>query len=234
VKGILFDDFEVVLDERLAKPMGGTWQGPIVKGKLTAWEPALLRFFWQAMCEYDNPVVLDIGASTGGVCLLGKFVDVAKIVAFEPMPLACSILRSNVQLNGLEEFIEVHEKALSDKDAHDSVLKIPERKNAGMATLGVPRRFKKWSTHKVTTCSLDSFRMDKVDLVKIDTEGAELPILLGGEETIRSWMPPILFESERTNVSQFGYKTGDIIKLLRSWGYRHFERIGKEDVWATT
>ena len=234
MKGILFDDFEVELDDRLARPMGGSWQGPKVGKKLTAWDPDTLRLLWQAMLKLDMPIVLDIGASTGGLCLLAKFVDVARVMAFEPMPLACSILRHNVQLNELEDFVEVYEKALSDKNGHESVLKIPERKNAGMATLGTPRRFKKWSTHKVTTRTLDSFRIDQVHLVKIDAEGAELSILLGGEETIRSWMPPILFESERTNISQFGHKVGQLTSLLQSWGYRHFERIGKEDVWATT
>lgn len=233
MKGILFANFEVELDDRMADPMGGAWQGPLVDGKLTAWDSDVVHSFWQAMYKLDEPVVLDIGASTGSFCLLAKFGGVEKVIAFEPVPLVCSILRSNVKLNGIGDIVQVHEKALSDVAGRKLILKIPERKDLGVATLGTPRRVKAWREHEVAVSSIDAYRFEQVNLVKIDTEGAELSILLGGEETIRTLKPSILFEYEARNTAQFGYKPQELVDLLKSWGYGHFWRVGRDDMWAT-
>ncbi len=48
----------------------------------------------------------------------------------------------------------------------------------------------------------DRFAWDRLDLVKIDTEGAELGILQGGERTLRKFTPELLIE-DHTDVYPF-------------------------------
>jgi predicted O-methyltransferase YrrM len=69
-----------------------------------------------------------------------------------------------------------------------------------------------------------------VDLIKIDTEGCELFVLLGGEQLIRQHHPGILMEFEERNTAQFGYHPNEIVRLLDSWGYS-FVKISGCDVY---
>jgi FkbM family methyltransferase len=177
VKGILFDDFEVGLDDRMADPIGGAWQGPIVDGKLTAWDPDVLRFFWEQMKAMPDPVVVDVGASTGTFCLLAKFMPVRMMAAFEPYPVAFELLKSNVHLNGLDAVVSLAPWAIVGDDIPRAMLKVPNRKAAGFATIGRPKRFRNWEeVYYPRTERLDDLVFPKVDLIKIDTEGGELKI----------------------------------------------------------
>jgi len=54
-----------------------------------------------------------------------------------------------------------------------------------------------------------------IDLVKIDAEGAEVPVLKGGRKLIETCAPVILFENQST-----GQFSGlESAKLLAEWGY---------------
>ena len=104
---------------------------------------------------------------------------------------------------------------------------------SGLATIGDLQRMETGKLIQVETYHLDGLYLGRVDLIKIDTEGAELLVLRGGEHTIKKFMPDILLEYCALNTHQFGYKPEEIITLLRSWGYKHFDREGGDDLWAT-
>jgi FkbM family methyltransferase len=65
---------------------------------------------------------------------------------------------------------------------------------------------------------LDSFRI-KPDFIKIDTEGFEYYILLGGEKTIKEHKPTIIVEQKPNKGKNFGLKDTQAVDLLKSWGY---------------
>lgn len=73
--------------------------------------------------------------------------------------------------------------------------------------------------------TLDSFGFQDVDFIKIDTEGYEANVLLGGEQTIRACKPVIVVEQKRDMASRFGLEPLGAVKLLESWGYRTAEEI---------
>jgi len=230
--GALFDGFEVELDDRVAD-IGGAWQGKHPDGKLLAYGAIVLEFFFEKMRKIERPFVLDVGASTGSFCLLARFCPMATVLAFEPHKIAWQLLCENVRLNKLTERVTVLQGGLCDFDG-EGILRVPSKGyDAGLTTLGSPRRFRAWSEERVDLCRLDSLDLEHIDLMKIDTEGAELSVLRGGERTIRRDLPGILLEYEPRNTSQFGYRPETLVGLLRSWGYSHFERVGREDLWAT-
>jgi FkbM family methyltransferase len=57
-----------------------------------------------------------------------------------------------------------------------------------------------------------------ISMLKIDTEGAELMVLLGGASFITSQSPEIFLEMS-SHTEDFGYASSRITELLNSWGY---------------
>lgn len=238
MRGYLFDDLSVKIDPRSTE-IGGAWQGPWRDGYPVAFDPQMLRFFYGQMQKIDAPCVLDVGANTGSFCLLAVRHVRARVVAIEPNPLAFEILTENIALNSLERRVRVLPWALSDR-VGSAMLKIPSASDqSGLASLGTPKRFNEWTEVQVHIRTLDSLEgfldnlgTGRIDLMKIDTEGAELLVLRGGERLIRKHLPGILLEYDARNTRQFDYEPAKLRRLLQSWGYRHFERF-REDLWAT-
>ena len=82
---------------------------------------------------------------------------------------------------------------------------------------------------------------ERVAVIKIDTEGAELMVLLGGSRLIAAHSPEIFVEFSDHTFS-FGYHPSQITKLLNSMGYYgrhvgdgngHFVRCCHPDVHGT-
>lgn len=71
---------------------------------------------------------------------------------------------------------------------------------------------------------LDSFGLEP-SFIKIDTEGFEYYICLGGEKTIRTHKPLMVVEQKPTKGGTFGLGDTDAVKLLESWGYKVRQEI---------
>lgn len=71
--------------------------------------------------------------------------------------------------------------------------------------------------------------VQRVDLVKIDVEGAELFVLQGAEETLRRFKPKILLEMNEETFRHAGYSAADVMKFMHEHGYHFFKflRNGK-------
>jgi len=79
--------------------------------------------------------------------------------------------------------------------------------------------------HRCLVRKLDEVLADihtGADFIKIDVEGAELLVLEGGIDTIRTSKPIIFAEMLRKHAATFDYHPNDIIDLLASENYRCF------------
>ena len=112
-------------------------------------------------------------------------------------------------------------EALSNK-VGDQILNICSS-HRGLNTLGNNLlRFSKDDSIEchVKTNTIDNLFLDTpIDLIKIDTEGGEYDILMGGLETIKKYKPKILLEFEEHNSQQCGYSCQDILNLVNSLDY---------------
>ncbi len=171
-------------------------------------------------------IVFDIGANIGLYTLLfsKKVESEGRVFSFEPSPEAYFRLKQNVVLNKINN-VKLYNMGISDKtgnsefficedDAYNSLGKKPMMPI--VKTIDVP----------ITT--IDEFclkeKINKVDLIKIDTEGAEFLVLKGAEKLLTSDNAPILIcEYNRLTEEGYDYKITDLYDYLVKIGYLIYE-----------
>jgi FkbM family methyltransferase len=132
----------------------------------------------------EKPVVIDIGSNAGyfTLFLLAKKEE-ARVYAYEAVPANCKLflqhLEMNPQLNGM---VEVYHRAVTGSPATTVKLHM-EAADDNSVTASVYDDFTKDNTYiaEVPCISLAeilaSNQLSKVDLVKVDCEGSEYPII---------------------------------------------------------
>jgi FkbM family methyltransferase len=155
--------------------------------------------------QLTGNLCLDIGAHVG-IWSKRLSKDFSQVICFEPLGKHIVCHKKNCE--NLSN-ITLHECALSDVES-DSVMTTRDF-NSGMSSL-LERRFKDKNEVVVKTKILDSFNLPKIDFIKIDVEGYEKQVLIGGKETILKWKPKIYIEIWPKNVNP-------ISELLSSMGY---------------
>jgi FkbM family methyltransferase len=68
--------------------------------------------------------------------------------------------------------------------------------------------------------SIDSYNFDNIDLIKIDTQGHELPIIKGAIKTIKRCKPWLCFELGDKKHGVLGYTDKEMIKFVSKQGYK--------------
>ena len=133
---------------------------------------------------------LDIGACIGKASK--ALVDVFdNIIAFEPNPESLSVLR---EING----IRIEEAAVSDYIGSTEFI-VPmcnKRHERGFLPIDNNTEIEDSIKYKVNVTTIDSYRFEGVDFIKIDTEGNELNVLKGAIETIKKYKPIIYYEDK--------------------------------------
>lgn len=124
-------------------------------------------------------VVVEIGGHIGlhSLVIREKIGEEGKLSVFEPEPENREILEKNLELNGFTG-VEVNEHAISNqKGEADFHL---DDKNTGAASLKSGHGKEKITVPLITLEEyLNNSSIEKIDLVKIDVEGAELDVLEG-------------------------------------------------------
>ncbi len=164
-----------------------------------------------ALAQLIEPgqTVYDVGANIGFFTILcSRLVGPqGRVYAFEPIPQNLATLRRNVALNGLTNVVVV-EKALSSSTGTAEMFVSPWSAFHSLNVAGASKQ----DNHGpeageivVQTVTLDEFLQDgdvrAPDLVKIDVEGAELIVLAGMGETLRTRKPLLLCELHDTNAA---------------------------------
>lgn len=173
-------------------------------------------------------VVFDIGANIGAYTLLmAKEVGTeGKIFSFEPNPEVRERLRSNVMFNQFSERVEIVKLALSDTSGNAQLyIPRPDIINRGVGSLQEIAGFPS-DKISVQVDSLDAFvnsaDVDKLDFIKIDTEGYDAKIIRGGKQTIERYRPIILFEVNFLAHQKANEDIDSIREMLVRLGYRFF------------
>lgn len=144
--------------------------------------------------------VIEAGANAGTeTLLLSRLVgDQGKVWAFEPVPHLHKKLQFNCELNKITN-VEFELYAIGDSDDQiDFYIADPSFVNQGMGT-----RYKihQKVNNRITVeqVCLDTFvnksKIDNLNFIKMDIQGAEIDLLRGGEFAIRKHNPLIFLEA---------------------------------------
>lgn len=184
-----------------------------------AMEPGLTRLFSQLV--RPGMVVVDAGANVGLYTLLAarllKFNG--RVHSFEPTPSTFALLRENIQVNGFLESgcVGLHPMALADTEGTASLAVF--NGNCGHNTLC-------WTNEMAQSVTVPVSRLDtvleaesRVDIVKIDVEGAEPGVLRGMARTIeKNPGIRILVEFSPQQLAQAAVEPKEFLDMIEAMG----------------
>ena len=144
----------------------------------------------------QGDIVFDVGAHFGFFSCYALQKGAKKIYAFEPNPYVFEILKEHANIWDKEK-IEPFCLALSSFEGEAELFLNNELGNASTLLKNrdntILRLQKYEKSVKVKTTTIDRFvkenNIEKVDFIKIDTEGSEREIIKGAKETIRKFKP---------------------------------------------
>ncbi len=175
----------------------------------------------------DTDITMDVGGNIGQYALL--FAQYSKkVYTFEPMPKMIERLQYHIRLNHLENKLTLIPKALSNKQ--DTLkFQLPNAANSGTATTVLG-----WANNSNEIIEVEAIRLDdlieqeklqgRIDLVKMDIEGAELFALQGMTGLLSSDHKPMLILEVNDDMMRLaGYSAEELQTFLSNYGYTAFE-----------
>jgi len=139
-----------------------------------------------------NSTILDLGANEGYYAIaMAQKRQNNRVIAIEPNPKAYELLKKNVDTNNLS-MIQTLNVAAWKKSGTIKFYFLPQVTSIGSLMLlnssylkEVPNRVQSINVRAVTLQEIVTrFKLDKIDLLKIDIEGAELELLQSARATL--------------------------------------------------
>jgi len=186
-----------------------------------------LHFALERLLE-PGMVCLDVGANFGEVTLhMARLVGSGGAVhAFEPAVLPFTRLSRHVERNARHHggCVRCYPVALSDRGGTIRMATpTEEAENQGLGSI-VSAAPSGYATVDVTAQTLDQFvvehRLERLDFVKLDIQGAEPLLVRGGLETIRRFRPRIVSEISAADLSAGGITSRQYCDMFTGLGYR--------------
>ena len=184
---------------------------------------------WLADALDTGMTFVDVGANVGFYSLVAsKLVgETGRVLTLEPSKREYQRLSCHVVLNNLRN---VDCYALAASDARGTAnLRVATDDKGGHNTFG---GFADPSTEllreeSVPTCPLDELveelKLERVDVVKIDVEGAELKVLQGMRRIVERWRPKILFELAPDSLAAQNTSVEALLDWFPNKGYKLLE-----------
>jgi len=189
----------------------------------------------------SDSVIFDVGANFGLMTLqFAKLVPSGKVYAFEPTFYAFSKLEKNIELNpilaknivAIQSFVSLESTETPDIKAYSS-WKVGGSVEEGKHRIhgGVVK-----SAKGVKAVSLDDFceheQIERLDFIKIDTDGHELEVLKGAKEAISKFEPIIVFEVGMYIINERGIDFQEYLKFFDSLSYSLFNSSNLKEITA--
>ena len=184
------------------------------------YEPELVAFLSTLRAP---EVFADVGAHMGIHSLVAARAG-ARVVAFEPAPDSAARLRAAASENGLR--IEVVEAALGIEEGEVELFADPRYDLADAGVRSVAGAGTRVAVAYATT--LDTCGLDRLDVLKVDVEGAEAAVLEGARDSLVRLRPrAVIVESK-------GHGDSERVRaVLRHCGYEPTGQVldGTNELW---
>ena len=192
----------------------------------------ILNEIWLARCYETNPqliptgqwTVVDLGANKGAYAArVLHLAPEARVICYEPDPHNVECLRIN-----LGDSAEIHRAAVSADGGTITLQQVPENRGLGSIVAGrLEARGTPTVPIDVPLVALRDViaRAGHVDLLKIDVEGAEYPIILDTEDELFASVDRIVMEYD-ARAAESEHTGADLAERLRDLDYTVDEGLG--------
>lgn len=184
----------------------------------------------ESLIKNNDPVILDIGSNIGyNAIRWAKYFKQGIVYCIEPSNESIEILKKNIAVNNMNN-IYINNVELSYYSGESIFHSCID--NAFSSLLDTKRSpIQKEYTVQVDTIDgqMDKLSIKRLDFIKIDTEGSEEKVLMGGMETIEKYKPVIMVEISKRNPD---INEDSIFNLLIRKGYKAYaciDDIGAEE-----
>lgn len=161
----------------------------------------------------EGDVLVDVGANVGYYTVLGskRVGSSGKVVAIEPIPSTAELLRRNVAANSCRN-VEIVELAVWNQPRVCLSIRVPSRLfgQASVSDGVAGTQLNEYICVNATTLDEICAPYSRIRVVKLDTEGSELEILMGAGSVL---------DKSDIVVVEASVRGLDIISLLRSKGF---------------
>jgi FkbM family methyltransferase len=192
---------------------------------LGAFEPGTQKTLQKLVKPGD--VVFDIGANVGAHTLgIAQSVGSSgKVYAFEPADFAFAKLKRNLALNPELEARTFPQQILlaanlAERPEPQIYASWPLESDA---TVHPRLRGRLVSAEHAVVETLDNFirreGIARLDLIKMDVDGHELPVLQGAGETLRRFQPTLVMEMSPYIHAEFHHSFAEFVEVLKVAGY---------------
>ena len=182
------------------------------------------RFLKMSLSALTEPVIFDVGANVGNYSSsVLKVSSSARLFSFEPNPIAYHKLKNSLSIHhqrarcfnlgmGHEKAnCVLYDKESSEGSSHASIYSEVMSKAHGESSIAV----------EVEIDTIDNFcavsQVEEIHLLKIDTEGHELKVLLGSRDMIKNKCIKLI-QIEFNEMAVYSrYYMRDILDILSSY-----------------
>jgi FkbM family methyltransferase len=177
---------------------------------------------WIANNCNEDTTYIDIGSNAGTFCgIASRRISSGQVIAIEPIPEMEKSIRMNVQLNNPMIKFYHHACALGEQDADGTEFEVFEFDNRVSTLFGYNNDCTADRTTKISV-AMKSFASLKIEptknvIIKIDAEGAEIPILKEIFDYFKSFPKlqiTVCFEYAMSHIERSGYSYSDLMILL--------------------
>lgn len=179
----------------------------------------------------DMTCVMDIGAHIGLVTLplSGSIASDGTVFSFEPATANGAFLKEHLKSNHITN-VEVITDLVGDVEL-EAVEFFESTADSGMNTIASLGSRRGYQASKKRQITLDQFCSDRnisPELIKIDTEGAEVGILKGAINTLRTHRPIVYLSVHPRHIIELGSTVEELEELLQGLDYRVTDMDGNE------
>ncbi len=189
--------------------------------------------------EYFNPeffeldegsVVVDFGGQAGAFSTYVAYSYKCKILTFEPDRENFNLLKENIRLNKLNDYVKVFNLAVSNKSGKIKFF------TSDHSNKGVHSSFYRGGNTEtsVDAISLEDIlrktKIDQIDFLKMDIEGGEHELIKPQNENFFKKVKSMALEFHSQPHVTNKRPVTDLIQQLESWGFMCERLNGREDL----
>ena len=174
----------------------------------------------------EGDVFVDIGANIGYFTLMGASLvgTHGYVHAFEPHPNNCKFMQMSLEVNSFKN-VTVYPYAVAESQQNFQLEVAGSSSNARIVDFSPTTVSDVSLTHLVEAITLDEIltEVDRIDVIKMDIEGAEPRAWRGMAKIVREFCPVIFFEFSPNAIKLTSHvEPSDFLEEVISSGYELF------------